>query len=285
MPLTDDILGTNADGSTNEDYCTYCYTAGAFTRPADCTMEQMIEFCARFNDEMNEHTGLNLTPEQAKERMRQLFPTLKRWKKRANTNNEILYVLLPDYAAHEAVYLSEAIAADETAIRVSPKYVNKTVAPSSEAVRSIGGFRTLPDYSFDTMPDDYAALVLIGGFGWATPIAERVVPIVRNAIERGKTVGAICNAASFMAKHGFLNDVRHTGNGIGQLRQWGGANYTNAAGYVRAQAVADKNIVTANGSATLEFAKELLLLLGNDTADRIEMYYRFNKLGFCELFK
>ena len=46
-------------------------------------------------------------------------------------------------------------------------------------VRSIGGFATVPDYSFDTMPDDYAALVLIGGFGWAKPVAEEVVPLVK----------------------------------------------------------------------------------------------------------
>lgn len=28
-------------------------------------------------------------------------------------NNEILYILLPDYAAHEVVFLSQAIASDE----------------------------------------------------------------------------------------------------------------------------------------------------------------------------
>ena len=195
--------------------------------------------------------------------------------------NEVLYILLPDYAAHEIVYLSEAIASDDFALKSNPKYVNRVVAPTLEPVKSIGGFRTLPDYSFDTMPEDYAALVLIGGFGWATPLADKVVPIVKCAIERGKVVGAICNGASFMAKHGFLNDVKHTGNGIDQLKQWGGANYTNFAGYTHAQAVRDKNIVTANGSATLEFAKELLLLLDNDTPERIEMYYQFNKQGFC----
>lgn len=133
------------------------------------------------------------------------------------------------------------------------------------------------------MSDDYAALVLIGGFGWATPVAERVVPIIRQAVERGKIVGAICNGASFMAKCGFLNSVRHTGNGLEQLQAWGGENYTNPAGYVNAQAVSDRRIVTANGSATLEFARELLLLLENDTPERIEMYYQFNKQGFCAL--
>ena len=79
-------------------------------------------------------------------------------------NKEVLYVLLPDYAAHEMVYLSEAIASDEFALKENPKYVNKVVAPTLEPVKSIGGFRVIPDYSFDTMPEDYAALVLIGGF-------------------------------------------------------------------------------------------------------------------------
>lgn len=199
-------------------------------------------------------------------------------------SNEILYILLPDYAAHEAVYLAQAIASDEFALKETPKYVNKAVAPTPEPVKSIGGFRTVPDYSFDTMPDDYAALVLIGGFGWSTPVADRVVPIVRRAIEAGKVVGAICNGASFLARHGFLNAVKHTGNGLEQLRLWGGESYTNPGGYVHAQAVSDNRIVTANGSATLEFAKELLLLLENDTSERVEMYYQFNKQGFCNLF-
>lgn len=199
-------------------------------------------------------------------------------------NNEILYILLPDYAAHEAVYLSQAINSGEFALKEKPKYINKIVAPTLEPIRSISGFRTLPDYSFETMPDDYFAIVLIGGFGWETPIADQVVPIVRQAIEKGKIVGAICNGASFMAKHGFLNSVKHTGNGLEQLKLWGGGNYTNPDGYVHTQAVADNKITTANGSATLEFAKELLLLLENDTPERIEMYYQFNKQGFCLLF-
>lgn len=198
-------------------------------------------------------------------------------------NNEILYILLPDFAEHEMVYLAEVIASDEFSLKENPKYINKFVASTLDPIKSIGSFRIMPDYSFDTMPDDYAALVLIGGFGWVTPIADKVAPIVRQAVENGKIVGAICNAASFMAKHGFLNDVKHTGNGIDQLKLWGGENYTNHTGYVHVQAIGDKNIVTANGSATLEFAKELLLLLENDTPERIEMYYQFNKQGFCAL--
>lgn len=199
--------------------------------------------------------------------------------------NEVLYLLLNNYAAHELVYLSEAIASDEFALKPAPKYINKIVAPTLEPVVAIGGLRTLPDYSFETMSEDYAALVLIGGFDWSAPVAEKVVPIVRNAMEKNKIVGAICNGAAFLAKHGFLNSVRHTGNGLEQLQSWGGVNYTNAGGYIRQQAVRDRNIVTANGSATLEFTKELLLALDNDTPERIEQYYQFNKQGFCALFE
>ena len=204
--------------------------------------------------------------------------------KEAFMSNEILYVLLSDFASHEMVYLMEAISSDEAQLKPNPKYVNKIVAPTMEPVTAIGGFKVLPDYSFDNMPDDYAALILIGGYGWCTHVADEVVPVVRKALDSGKIVGAICNGASFMAKFGLLNNVRHTGNGIDQIKLWGGENYTNPEGYVHQQAVSDGRIVTANGSAALEFTKELLLLLENDTPERIEMYYQFNKQGFCTLF-
>lgn len=200
--------------------------------------------------------------------------------------NEVLYLLLNNYADHESVFLASAIACDEYNIKENPKYINKVVAPTLDAVRSCSGFRILPDYSFDTMPDDYAALVLIGGFGWLDEQeADRVVPIVRHAIEKGIIVGAICNAASFLAKHGFLNVVKHTGNGLGQLQLWGGDNYVNAKGYVNEQAISDNRIVTANGTGYLEFAKELLLLLENDVPEQVEMFYRFNKLGLVAMMR
>lgn len=199
-------------------------------------------------------------------------------------SNEILYILLPDFAAHEMVYLMEAISSDEQQLKPDPKYVNRIVAPTAEPVTAIGGFRVMPDYTFADIPDDYAALVLVGGYGWLTPAADEVVPVVRKAVEEGKIVGAICNGASFMARAGFLNNVRHTGNGLDQLRLWGGDSYTNPEGYVHRQAVTDGRIVTANGSGVLEFTRELLLLLENDTPERIEMYYQFNRRGFCALF-
>ena len=79
MPLTQEILGTNADRSKNEDYCMYCYKDGQFLQ--DCTMEEMIEHCAQFVDEVNKGLPKPMTKEEYKQMMRKYFPMLKRWKK------------------------------------------------------------------------------------------------------------------------------------------------------------------------------------------------------------
>ena len=69
MPLTKEVLGTNADESANQDYCSYCYENGAFT--SDCTMDEMIEFCVPMMKDIE--------PEEARKMMKQFFPQLKRW--------------------------------------------------------------------------------------------------------------------------------------------------------------------------------------------------------------
>ena len=79
MPLNDENRGTNADGNKNEDYCMYCYQNGKFTN--DCTMDEMIEFCAQFVDEVNKNMPKPMTKDEYKDMMRQYFPMLKRWKK------------------------------------------------------------------------------------------------------------------------------------------------------------------------------------------------------------
>lgn len=77
MPLTDEILGTNADGSKNEEYCIYCFKDGAFT--GDFTMEEMIDFCSQFVEQYNKDSGQNLTQDEYKAMLRQYYPNLKRW--------------------------------------------------------------------------------------------------------------------------------------------------------------------------------------------------------------
>ncbi len=79
MPLTKkEDCGTNADGSTNFDYCQYCYQGGKFLQ--ECTMDEMIEHCAQFVDEVNKNMPQPMTREQYVQMMRSFFPMLKRWR-------------------------------------------------------------------------------------------------------------------------------------------------------------------------------------------------------------
>ena len=172
---------------------------------------------------------------------------------------EVLFLLLDDFADWEGAFLTTGLNTGLTMAGGGTPYVSRTLTPTQKQVRSIGGLVVTVDYTAATMPEDYAALILVGGMQWQSEEAQRVVPIVRAALARGVLVGAICNAAAFLAAHGFLNGVRHTGNTVEMLREWGSANYTGADLYEERQAVRDGNIVTANGTGYLEFTRECLL--------------------------
>ena len=80
MPLTSvEDCGTNADGSTNFDYCQYCYQDGKFLQ--ECTMDEMIEHCAQFVDEVNKMMPKPMTKDEYKQMMQGFLPMLKRWRR------------------------------------------------------------------------------------------------------------------------------------------------------------------------------------------------------------
>ena len=172
----------------------------------------------------------------------------------------VLFVLLDQFADWESAFLAPALRSGVMPGRPG-RHAVRYATPGGVPVRSIGGMTLTPDCDTETLPDDCAGLILVGGMSWATPEAERIVPLVREALSHGILVGAICNAASFLAAHGFLNGVRHTGNGLEMLREWGGA---------------------ANGTGYLEFTRECLLALEADTPEQIAASYAFNKHGFYQ---
>ena len=189
---------------------------------------------------------------------------------------EIIFVLLNWEGAYIASNLNAGVKPG------SPiNYVVKTLSISKEPVVSIGGFKVLPDYGINDMPEDYAGLILIGGMRWFSPEAEQIVPLVERALKEKRLVAGICNASVFLGMHGFLNEVKHTSNTLDYLKQYAGDQYTGESNYINKQAVRDENIVTANGIGQLEFCREILYALEADTAEAIEESYLFYKNGVC----
>ena len=77
MPLSADFgnLGTNADGTKTDEYCSFCFQNGEFTAP-DQTLEEMINSSIE-----NMTADLNMPPGKAAELANSFIPTLRRWQK------------------------------------------------------------------------------------------------------------------------------------------------------------------------------------------------------------
>lgn len=73
MPLDDEtIISKNSDGSTNNDYCKWCYADGTYTYS---NMDDLIEVCVK------QMVGDDFTEEQARAYMKELLPKLDYWKR------------------------------------------------------------------------------------------------------------------------------------------------------------------------------------------------------------
>ena len=72
MPLEDEIIGRNKDGSMNEEYCKWCYADGTYTYN---DMDDLINVC------IPHMVAQGFSEEQAKEYMRGMLPNLDYWKR------------------------------------------------------------------------------------------------------------------------------------------------------------------------------------------------------------
>lgn len=192
---------------------------------------------------------------------------------------EILLVLLDEFADWEGAFIAPLLN-----MGIEPgreKFIVKVLSLTKDPVKSIGGIRVLPDYDVDSVPQDHAGLILIGGMTWFDPRTRLLDPIVRKAFEDGKLVAGICNASVYLGMLGILNNLNHTSNTLDYLKGYAGAEYNGDAHYIEKQAVRDGVTVTANGSAYLEFCREILYALQADEDDKIEGAYNFYKNGLC----
>ncbi len=190
----------------------------------------------------------------------------------------VLFVLLDQFADWEAAYLSSALY-----LQGQGGYEVKTVSLTKDPVTSIGGFHVMPDYDILSVPEDYDAVILIGAMTWRSEEAKQIKALAESCRQKGKLLGGICGAAGFLGAIGILNHINHTGNSLEDLTNWTDTAYTGESRFIKKQAVIDDLVVTANGSAPLEFAKTILSALQISPTEEIEGWYRYHKDGCFEI--
>ena len=72
MPMEDDIVSREKDGTLNEEYCQWCYADGTYTYS---NMDDLIDVC------VGHMAGEGFSEEQARAYMKQVLPTLDYWKR------------------------------------------------------------------------------------------------------------------------------------------------------------------------------------------------------------
>jgi len=192
------------------------------------------------------------------------------------SDKHVLFVLLDQYADWEAAPLA-AVVNQSAGWRV------RTVAPDKAPIRSLGGLTAMPDLTVsEALESEFAGVALIGGLSWRTETAGTVEPLVRLALDRRAVLGAICDATVFLGTLGALNGAPHTSNMLDDLKNYAGQGYSGAEHYQQRQAVRSGRLITANGAAAMDFAREMLAALEVMTEEDAGKWYRLFKFGFYE---
>lgn len=184
-----------------------------------------------------------------------------------------LFVLLDQYADWEGAYLMSLL-------NQRDNWQVKT-ASNLPQVESIGGIQTTIDLNLSKIDQMYHLLVLIGGNSWNIH-SQELYAIIEKQLSHDLPVAAICGAVDYLALHGFLEGYKHTGNARFLWEDF--PNYQTPENFIERQAVSDRNLVTANGTAALDFTEFALQLIGDSLieAKREVDLYRLGFYGYRE---
>ena len=185
---------------------------------------------------------------------------------------EVLLLLTEDWADWEASYAIAGINSTE-------KYTVKTIALDKQPKVSIGNMRVEVDYAIESYQnfENLAMLILPGGFSWQKNDYSEIVEFLKKTRAHAVPVAAICGATIFLARNGFLDSVKHTGDEFSYFENLEG--YSGKENFVPAQVVVDKAIITANETAAVAFAYEIFKVLKIDTDEEMDAWFDKFKNG------
>jgi putative intracellular protease/amidase len=165
------------------------------------------------------------------------------------------------------------------------RFTMRTVSTGLEPVTTMGGMRVLPDSTLaELKPEDSAMLILPGNDIWPTEAYAPYIEKVREFLDAGVPVAAICGATGALAMAGLLDDREHTSNAAAFLDSLG---YKGSQLYKEEHAVTDRGVITAGANAPVEFARAIFAELEVYKPPVLDSLYKLygdqDPAGFYEL--
>ena len=188
------------------------------------------------------------------------------------TKSKIYIFLFHGFSDWEIAYLTPELQKNEA---VDLSYFSL----DGKSVKSTGGLTIAPDYSLHQINwKDASAIILPGGSAWESNTILGLDEVIEQLHSENKTIAAICGATIFLANKGYLDEIEHTSNALFYLQNFA-KNYAGSDYYKDELSVTHNNIITANGIAPIEFARDLFKKIGLDKEMDIDKWFKLFKYG------
>ncbi len=164
----------------------------------------------------------------------------------------------------------------------SGRYYKKGLSPSKivtlgvdkNPVTTMGGLKILPDIKLEECYiKNTDALILPGGDTWMDKIHEPIINKAEQCIKENIALAAICGATTGLARKGLLDSRWHTSNDLEYLKMVC-SDYKGEKYYKNEPAVTDGKLITASGTAPLEFTEHVLKALDVFSSETLDAWYK-----------
>jgi len=136
-----------------------------------------------------------------------------------------------------------------------------TISYDDKIIESKSGFLYKPHKLVnDVLIEEVDGLIIPGG--WYGDIRPELISLIENLNKKAKIICGICGAGTvFLAKAGVLNNVKYTTPAIEWTKKhseiFGEKDPFPRENFIRERVVRDRNIITAQGEAFVDFSIEI----------------------------
>ncbi len=135
-----------------------------------------------------------------------------------------------------------------------------TIAYDNDIIKSMSGLEYKPKVLVKDVVEETTDGLIIPG-GWNSELRPELIQLIENVNSQGKLLGAICGGPYFLAKSNILQNRRYTTSMVEWTemykQQYGEIDPFPRETFVNERVVVDKNLITSQGIAFIDFACEI----------------------------